>query len=153
MLLVLVGCSAEQKEINRQEEIINEFLELYFDGGVYGAYDCPEDKTYVIDGNEPEFYTCTLEMFEDVYSEYLSEEIVSKAFLLPYSRSILNSFIGDDFPLREVEYKLIVPESLDFPNVFQVEVKEETYLGELEYYINVKVEGEIIVQFSQHRKY
>jgi len=149
LMFVLVGCSEEKKEILRQEVIIEEFAAIYFDMDSYSDYAC---EKYINDSSNNDgitFFDCVIDMGHDVYDDYLTERPFAESFNSTFNGLIMNSFYGVDF---SVSYVVIAPDSLEFPNVFQIEVTVYTDSDlDLDYIINVEVEGDKITRFSEHR--
>lgn len=140
LCFMLTGCGSEKREIARQEQIIDSFLEVYFDVPKYSDSICKNFQDY-----SPEFYNCIQEMIEETHSDILSEEAVGMVMNLTSTNNIMMYINGVDY---EVEYELSTPDTLDFPNVFKVLVTHTINGEKLCYFINIKVENDLIVELK-----
>ncbi len=147
VLIILTGCSSEQTEIKRQEVIIREFIDIYYNFETFNNYDCTEIELSSVESNI-EFIECTQVMLTDIYGDYLSDELIAQAFMLPSNRQISNMLRGHN--LEIIDYELQVPDNLDFPNIFQLIVTEKSMGFTYKYVVNIEVDGDTIIRYSGH---
>jgi len=147
VLIILTGCSSEQKEISRQEVIIREFIDVYYDFDLFNDYDCQIDDESSLESYMA-FTKCTQDMFTDIYGDFISDDLLAEVYKLPGSRQITNMLLGHEYEV--MEYELQIPDNFDFPNIFQLIVTDNIGGVTYDYAVNIEVVGDIITRFSAH---